>query len=158
MAVTEVIYSYMDESKQPCRIGLNLEAIEDDGSNWDTVVSNVGSSLALLGTSLSTIMDCDEYQSRVASVRAKNPPTYPSEKSAQREWVARMTYADDVTGDQYRFDIPGPDPDIFIAGTQEVDMANIAVAAFKIVFDANVKSKDGNAVTLVRGKRQGKRA
>jgi len=156
MATTEVTYSYIDESEELCRISLNLAEILADGSNWDTVVSNVGSSLALLGTGLSTLTRCNEYQSAIRSVRQKTDPSAPADVLAQREWVARMTYSDDVTGKLYRFDIPGPEA-LFLAGTDKVDMSTVGMLAFKAVFEAAVVSEAGNAVTLVRGIRSGKR-
>lgn len=154
---TSVVYSYVDESEELTSIQLNLEAITADGLNWDTVVSDVASSLALLGTSLGTLTLCNEWQSAVSMWRARVAKTAPSDQAAQREYVARFIYTDNVTGKSYRFDVPGPDPEIFTAGTDQVDMANVAVAAFKIVFEANVKSEVGNAVTLVRGYRTTRR-
>jgi hypothetical protein len=157
MAATDVTFSYVDESKENCRIMLSLPAILADGSNWDTVVSDVLSNLKVLGTGLQTLTRCNEYKSSVNVIVAKAEPTYPSDEFAQREIVARMTYADTVTGALYRFDIPGPES-LFIAGTDEVDMDSAGMAAFKIVFDAKAVSPVGNAVSLLRGKRQGKRA
>lgn len=156
MAATDVTYTYMDESKESTRINLSLAAIADDGSNWATVITNVASNLALLGTALSTMTDCDEYKSQISIVVAKSAPTYPTEATAQREFVARMTYSDNVTGALYRFDIPGPG-DIFVAGTDEVDLTSVGGLAFKAAFEANAVSPVGNAVTLLRGKRQGRR-
>jgi hypothetical protein len=154
---TSVIYSYVDESGEPTSVQLNLPAILADGSNFDTVVSDVASSLALLGTALGTLTLCNEWQSAISMWRARIAKTAPSDQEAQREYVARFIYADDVTGKSYRFDVPGPDQGIFTAGTDQVNMADTAVAAFKIVFEANVKSEVGNAVTLVRGYRTTRR-
>jgi hypothetical protein len=156
MAVTDVTYSYVDESKETTRIALSLPAILADGTNWDSVISDVGSNLKLLGTALSTMTLCDEFKSQVSIVIAKSAPSYPTDAAAQREYVARFTYSDNVTGTLYRFDLPGPG-DIFIAGTDEVDLSSVGGLAFKAAFEANAVSPVGNAVTLLRGVRQGRR-
>lgn len=156
MAATDVTYSYMDETKESTRINLSLPAIASDGSNWNSVIAAVGSKLALLGTALSSMTLCDEYKSQISIVIAKSAPTYPSDAGAQREFVARFTYSDNVTGTLYRFDLPGPG-DIFKAGTDEVDLTNVGGLAFKAAFEANAVSPVGNAVTLLRGVRQGRR-
>jgi hypothetical protein len=155
MAVTKVSYSYVDESEEKCTLHLRLPEIASDGSNWAAVANATTGMIAVLGTSLGTLTRLNEYRSQLNITVNDVAPSAPSDEHAQREIAARFTYADDVTGDLYRFDVPGPES-IFLAGTDKVDMSDVAVAAFKIVFEADVVSPAGNSVTLLSGIRVGK--
>lgn len=155
MAVTKVSYSYVDESEEKCTLHLRLPEIASDGSNWAAVADPTTGMIAVLGTSLGTLTRLNEYRSQLNITVNDDVPSAPSDEFAQRERAARFSYADDVTGQIYTFDIPGPES-IFIAGTDKVDMADVAVAAFKIVFEADVVSPLGNSVSLLGGIRVGK--
>jgi hypothetical protein len=155
MAVTKVSYSYVDESQEDCTLHLRLPEIASDGSNWAAVADETTGMIAVLGTSLGTLTRLNEYRSQLNITVNDVPKSVPSDEHAQRERAARFIYADDTTGQEYRFDVPGPES-IFVANSDEVDMSDVAVAAFKIVFEADVVSPLGNSVTLLRGYRVGK--
>lgn len=155
MAVTKVSYSYIDESEEECTLHLRLPEIASDGSNWAAVANETTGMIAVLGTSLGTLTRLNEYRSQLNITVNDVAKSAPSDEHAQRERAARFIYADDDTGQEYRFDVPGPES-IFLAGTDQVDMSDVAVAAFKLVFEADVVSPLGNSVTLLRGYRVGK--
>lgn len=155
MAVTKVSYSYVDESEEDCSLHLRFPEIESDGSNWGAIANPTTGRIAVLGTSLNALTRCNEYRSQLSIVVNDTPKSYPTDEHAQRERAARFIYVDDVTGQEYRFDVPGPGS-IFTEGTDKVDMGNVLVAAFKLIFDADVVSPVGNSVSLLRGYRVGK--
>jgi hypothetical protein len=155
MAVTKVSYSYMDESEEACTLHLRLPEIAADGSNWAAVANETTGMIAVLGTALGTLTRLNEYRSQLNITVNDVAKSIPSDEFAQRERAARFVYADDDTGVEYTFDLPGPES-IFIANTDKVDMSDVVVAAAKIVFEADVVSPLGNSVTLLRGYRVGK--
>jgi hypothetical protein len=54
-------------------------------------------------------------------------------------------------------DIPAPITGIWKTNSDELDLANVTVAAFKLVFEAHQLSPDGNATTLLAGYKVGRR-
>lgn len=82
----------------------------------------------------------------------------PADPNAQRErkWV--VWYTDNVTGDEYRTEIPTAD----ITGGHKIafqdtaDLLNADWVAYRAAFEAVVRSKDGNAVTVRRAKHVGR--
>lgn len=82
----------------------------------------------------------------------------PADPNAQRErkWV--VWYTDDVTGDEYRTEIPTAD----ITGGHKIafedtaDLTNADWVAYAAAFEAVVRSHDGNAVTVRRAKHVGR--
>lgn len=73
----------------------------------------------------------------------------PANQFAQRElkWLAK--YQDNVNNRTYRFEIPCADASLLTANVDRLDLTSGPGAALKSAIDANAKSQDGNAVTLV---------
>jgi len=156
MALTELPFTFVDYSGEKSVVTVRVAAIAADGSNWDTLVSDVGSSRALMGAALNTMTLMNETMSGVYVPYAKGSGTLPSE-GADRELALRLVYEDNTTHVQYRMDIPAPITGIWKTNSDELDLANVTVAAFKLVFEAHQLSPDGNATTLLAGYKVGRR-
>jgi hypothetical protein len=157
MAVTQANISFVDYSKERTTVSFNLAAVAADGSNWDTLVSDVASELALSKAAIDAITGLNHVATGVTvpKVYEDTPITYPA-YGHDREEAVRFTYQDNVTGKLYRFDIADP-VDIFNTNSDDVDMGDALVIALKAVVDADWKSELGNAVTLISGKKVGRR-
>lgn len=157
MAVTQLGFTFVDHSKEKTRVAFNVAPILADGSNWDALVSDVASVRALSGAAINAITGLNEVLSGVSvpDFAETSPIVYP-DYGHDRELAVRFTYQDDVTGKLYRFDIPDP-VDIFNANSDEVDMDNVLVIALKAIVDADWVSELGNAVTLLSGRKVGRR-
>lgn len=72
----------------------------------------------------------------------------PASAFAQREtkWLVRAR--DDVNGKAVQFEIPCADLALLVAGTGLMDTSGGAGAALVTAVEANVKSVDGNAITV----------
>lgn len=156
MALTQANMTFVDHSKEKTTVGFTLAAIVADGSNFDTIVSDVASQLALSKAAIDAITGLFHVQTSVTipKVYDDTPITYPT-YGHDREIAVRFVYQDDVTGKLYRFDIPDP-IDIFADNSDEVDMTIAAVVALKALVDADWVSELGNAVTLLRGYKVGR--
>jgi len=157
MAVTNATMTFVDHSKEQTRVSFNLTPILADGTNWDTTISDVGSQLALSKAAIDAITGLNHVATGVNVPRfyEDSPITYPA-YGHDRELAVRFTYQDDVTGKLYRFDIPDP-VDIFSDNSDDVDMGNALVIALKAIVDADWVSELGNAVTLISGRKVGRR-
>jgi len=157
MAMTQMGYTFVDHSKEKTRVSFYAEAVAADGSNWDTLVTDVASVFQLTGTAINAITGLNEVQSGISvpDYAITSPIVYPT-YGHDREIAVRFTYQDDVTGKLYRFDIPDP-VDIFSDNSDDVDMSNVLVIALKAIVDADWRSELGNAVTLLSGHKVGRR-
>lgn len=156
MALTDLPFTLVDYSGEKSVVTFRCAAILADGTNWPTVVSGVGSSRALLGAALNTMTNMNETMSGIYVPYAKGSGTLPAE-GADRELALRLIYEDDVTKIPYRIDIPAPIDGIWKTNSDELDLEDVIVAAFILVFEAHVLSPDGNAVTVLRGYKVGRR-
>lgn len=87
-------------------------------------------------------------------------PVIPSSVNAQREIALWIQYVDTVTGDYGSMTIPGPDLTLVSqANTDEVDIAaNVTMAAFVVILEANLVSEAGNAIEVTRARIIGRRS
>jgi RAB protein geranylgeranyltransferase component A len=157
MAVTQANIRFVDHSKEMTTVSFNLGAILADGSNYDTLVSDVASHLALSKAAIDAITGLNHVATMVSvpKIYEDTPITYPA-YGHDREIAVRFTMQDNVTGKLYRFDIADP-VDIFNTDSDDVDMADALVVALKAIVDGDWKSEMGNAVTLISGKKVGRR-
>lgn len=81
-------------------------------------------------------------------------PIIPTSTFAQRELALWIQYVDDTNGDYGSMSIPGPAMTLLgQAGTDEVDIvANVTMAAFVVILEANCVSRDGNGIEVVRAR------
>jgi hypothetical protein len=157
MAATQFGYTFVDHSKEKTRVSFYGEPVLADGSNWDTLVSDITSVYVVSATAIGAITGLNSVQSGISipDMTVVSPVVYPA-YGHDREIAARFTYQDDVTGKLYRFDIPDP-VDIFSENSDDVDMSNLLVIALKAVVDDLWRSELGNAVTLLSGHKVGRR-
>jgi hypothetical protein len=156
MALTELPFTFVDYSGEKSVVTVRCAAIASDGGNWDDVVSDVAGSRALMGAALNTMTQCNETLSAVYVPYAVGSGTLPSE-GADREIALRLIYEDDTTHQKYRMDIPGPIEGIWKTNSDELDLADVVVAAFVLVFEAHMLSPLGNSVTILSGHKVGRR-
>jgi len=156
MATTKISHTFVDHSKEKTVVTYHAAAIAADGSNWDDVVTDVASVLALTGTAINAITGLNETKASVSVPDyAEYALSYPA-YGHDREIAVRFSYQDDVTLDLYRFDIPDP-IDIFLDNSDEVDMSSATVVALKALVDSVWLSPAGNACTLISGRKVGRR-
>ena len=92
-------------------------------------------------------------QNLIVQVQA-DTPVIPTSVFAQREVALWIQYTDTVTGDYGTMSIPGPNLTLLgQAGTDEVDIiANVTMAAFVVILEANLVSRDDNPIEVVRAR------
>ena len=154
---SKVSYTYLDRSGETTKSQLHFDPIDDVGDN-SAVLDQATGSVALVGTALGLLTLLPQAGTSVSLPIGVFSPALPSNPSANREVAIRFIYKDNVNAKKYRFDLPAPVDAIMPLGTDDVDMADTLIVAFKAVFDANVKSEWGNACTLLTGRFVGRRS
>lgn len=158
MASTPIHMGMIDHSAEATSVNFHLPAVAGDGSNWAALFAPVTGKYDILKASLITLTKLNLTRSTMSQVVDSSVGSIPAAQDAQREWAARIIYVDNVTTKKYRFDVPGPADTIIPSGTDELDfVGNAVLAAFKVDFEANAVSPDGNAVTIQRGYITGRR-
>jgi hypothetical protein len=133
---------FIDRSGESSRTSYYVATVADAAAA-STAADNIQIGIAVITL-------CNLRDLTLQVVVSEEVPTLPLSAFAQREVGLEIFYADAVTGEKARFTIPGPDLVLVgQAGTDTVDIvSNVTMAAFVIVFEANAKSKDGNAVEV----------
>jgi len=88
--------------------------------------------------------DGGEYPANVTE-REEDLPASPY---AERESKWLVTMIDQVNNDVNQFEIGGADLTTKIAGSELMDLTSVAGAALVAALEANVKSRDGNAIVV----------
>ena len=119
----------------------------------DLTAGNIVAQLALVDALLTALGDIS-FIPFGNVVNARDVPSVgaATDEDGQREFKARVRYADDVTGARFSVEIPAPvRTGNLVAGTDFFNLAATDVAAFVTAFEALVKSPDdlANAVTVV---------
>lgn len=155
---TKVEIVLNDWSNEKTSVVFHFPPVEDDGSNWDTLFTTpLLSNLAIMQTALDAITLLDHWYTIAHCQVKESSKTTPSDQHAQREYVIVWTYADSVTGRLGRFSTPGPEDDLTKPNSDDIDMTNATVIAFKAAIDANCLSRVGNPISIVKGKVNGRR-
>jgi len=146
---TKANFNYRDFSGEVGRVALQFATILGDGSNLAailTAIDAVGDALEAI--TLGTVAGRAYTNQTVADAG-----TFPASQYAQRELGVRVYLTDNVNGKKSSFTIPAPELSILsiAAGSDDVDISDASVmAALVTAIEANVKSVDGNAVTVTR--------
>jgi len=156
MALTNITFTWVDHSGEYSTTSIHAEAIAEDGTNYDTVISDPLSAMGAMQTAIAAITKLNRVKSAFSVVRDQNVESLPA-AGADRELAVRLIYQDETTFKKFRLDIPAPIDGIFYANSDEVDMTSVGMAAFKLAFDAAVVSPDGNSVSLLSGHKVGRR-
>jgi hypothetical protein len=149
MAASELTFTLIDHSGEKTRTKVYLEELAGDGSNWDDILVSEG----LLRTALLLTTDCTEVGSSVAIPIHTGAGTPPATATAQREIAIRVKARDAVNGRYSHFTVSGPKTTFYPpAGTDVVPLDNVIFDAFITVLEANLVSRDGNAINIVEGR------
>jgi len=155
-SASKVWFKYLDHSGEKTRTMLHFAPVDDTGDN-SGLLDPIGGSISELGTAMGLMSKLSKDGTDVTIPIDTTTASIPAAADAQREWAIRFSYVDTVTGKKYRFDVPAPVDAIVPSGTDEVDLAATLVAAFKVIFDAQVLSEFGNPCTLLSGRIVGRR-
>ncbi len=149
MAATTLVFNMIDHSGEKSRTKVYLEELASDGSNWDDILTSEG----LLRTALYLTTDMAEVGSDVSIPIHTGAGTPPSAVNAQREIAIRVKYRDTVNGRYGHFTVPGPKTTFYPpVGSDVVPLDNVIFAAFILALEANLVSRDENAITIVEGR------
>lgn len=149
MAVTTLTFNMIDYSGEKTRTKVYLPAVAGDGTNWDDILTSEG----LLRTALYLTTDMHEISSDVSVEVHTGAGTPATVETAQREWAIRVKYRDATNGRYGHFTVPGPKTTFYPPqGSDVVPLDNVIFAAFITVLEANLKSRDGNAINIVEGR------
>jgi len=100
---------------------------------------------AIEGVTLGTIA-----RGVIEAVVTEGSQANPTNVWAQRENKWMIEYADTVTGDVFRRELPTADLSLLRPGSELMDLSTGAGLAFKEAFEAYVTSEDGNPVEIQR--------
>ena len=150
MATLQVNYGLIDHSAEKTATKLHFAPINSGGTNYAGIFDNGTGKIDLVKAELDNITLLNHTRTTASILAESSPGSLPSDPSAQREIALRFIYSDDVTGESYRFDVPGPDPALRTPGTDTCDMTQTEIADFVTAFEANCVSPDNNAVTVQR--------
>lgn len=144
---TQMQLTYNDRSNEKSTLSLHFPQIAAGGGNFDAVIASMNA----VETEIDAITLCDNSKQAFYDTLSSGEDI-PTSPWAQRELGVRVFYVDDVNGDKAHFTIPGPDLanlDV-VAGTDVLDLTGTLEAALVTAFEANVVSRDGNAVSITR--------
>lgn len=139
---TPVHFGLIDHSAENSGVLLNLEAVLDDGSNIPDILTAMGN----LKTAIAVVTLLNFTNITASVTLDRTAATIPSSVYAQRELALRFLYTDTVTNQKYSYTVPGPDSGFIVAGTDEVPLSNLGIAAFITVVEANAVSPNGNPI------------
>jgi len=150
---TELVQGYIDRSGEHSRSKLYLPDVASDGSNWANLTADTTGRGDLIKAAIATLTKCNLTRQSVNIVIDQDIPVIPSADDAQREWKLWVQYVDTVNGRYGEFTVPGPADALVQANTDEVDIAaNALMIAAITVFEANLVSRDGNAIQVTRAR------
>jgi len=143
-----VTFSILDYSNETSRVGLYLPELTP--GNYDSVTGDqVGESVGDIRVAMNALIAGNHLRRTVTAVTYNDTATLPTDPNAQRERKARFVYRDTVNGELGSFELPTADNSVLAqAGTDVIDLEEVAVAAFVAVVEANAVSRDGNAIEI----------
>lgn len=150
MATTQANYGLIGHSAESTAVKLHFPPINAGGTNFANLFDNGTGRLDLVKAEMDNITLLNHTRTTASILAEASPGSLPTDPNAQREIALRFIYSDNVTGEKYRFDIPGPDPTLRTIGTDECDLSQTVIADFVDAFEANCVSPDNNAVTVQR--------
>ena len=152
---TELRQGYIDHSGERSTSVMYLPDIASDGSNWSALTADTTGAGDLIKAAIALVTQCNLTKQTVSVNIDLDIPVPPAAESAQREEKLWVQYVDTVQPDRYgEFTIPAPVDALFQINTDEVDIAaNAAALALITVLEANLVSRDGNAIQVTRMRR-----
>jgi hypothetical protein len=148
---TELRQGYIDHSGERSQSVMYLPDIASDGSNWAALTADTTGRGDLLKAAIALVTKCNLTKQSVSVDIDLDIPVAPADASAQRETKLWVQYVDTVNLRYGEFTIPAPIDAIKQINTDEVDIAaNVAALALIAVLEANLVSRDGNAIQVTR--------
>lgn len=148
--MASVSHTCIDNSGENSVVTFYLPDVDE--SNYNDVTGNgPAQNVGDLRLALAAITLCNFVRHTVTTEVYPETGELPSSPWAQRELKLLVQYVDDVTAKRYTVTIPGPDLDLLAQpGTDVVDhVSNVVAAAFVTAFEANARSQDGNAISVI---------
>lgn len=147
--MSKVTLSYLDFSGETSRTGLYFADPSGAAFDW----ASLAAAIDAVNDAIEAVTLCTRG-SELISVTLASPATpYPTDEDAQRESGLRVFYQDQVNGRKGNFTIPGPDKSLMaVTGTDIADWGGTEMAALETALEANVKSRDGNAIQITHGR------
>jgi len=152
---THVSVNLLDYSGETTRSQFYVAALAADGSNWAAIKADIDA----LRVALLIATGCSHINTTVSIEEATGSGALPADASAQRELAIRIKYRDDVTGEFGFVTCPGPIVTFYPPQGVKGDfipLDNAVFAAFILVIEADMVSRDGNAITIVEGRLVGR--
>ncbi|GAJ13492.1 unnamed protein product [marine sediment metagenome] len=153
---TLVTITLLDETSERTTTGLHVTTPNIDGSDYAALLGGVASNRALLITGLELLTKLQKTKVSANILYSQDADDPPSDKTAQREYVVRFQAQDEVNMKKFIYTLGGPVDALFESGSDVIDPDNVAFAAWKVVYEANAVSPDGNACVLLGGYRSGR--
>jgi len=150
---TKCTFNLVDYSGERTSTHVYLPSI--NAGTFDAVIASAGA----LQTALLLATDCNHVNTTLTIETDDTTPSLPSIETAQREFAVRIKYADATTGDIAFCTVPGPAVTFYPPQGVKGDIIpldNAVFAAFITVMEANMKSKLGNAITVLEGRLVGR--
>lgn len=148
--------TYLDASEEKSTVQINTKPISGATiSEFNELVNTT--ELGAFAMALDAITLCTPIGGQVAMGAVQLPYAVPADVNAQREVVLVVSYQDNVTNKKYRVSIPGVNWGQL--NTPKSDKVNESAAlwiAFKAAFETIGRSPDGNAITVLGGRRAGR--
>lgn len=150
----KITQGYIDRSREFSASQYEVvDPVLNDFSAGQTAANNIKGGIAVLTL-------CNFTNQNAVILLDGDVPTLPTSPFAQREVALWIQYVDTVTGEYSTLQVPGPNLTLLAqANTDEVDIvANVTMAAFVVIFNANARSADNNAVAITRARIIGRRS
>jgi hypothetical protein len=154
---TEVTVNLIDHSGEPTRTKFYVETLDD--TNFDALFDPVTGDISLLQGALMAATDCEHVSTVASIVSDTGTGVPPATVTAQREIAIRVSYRDTVNGRKGSFTVPGPVTGFYPpTGVKDdiVPLDNVVFAALIILIEANMISRDDNAIEVVEGRLVGR--
>jgi hypothetical protein len=151
--MSKVTWNIRDFSDEYSGFTLNIPDVDE--TSW--VATNT--SVLALQTAVDAICIGNIATRNLQAYSENVDDTRPTSPYAQRETGLRFFYSDNVNGNKYHATLPCPDLSIVAeAGTDQVDLEEVLVAAVVTAFEALAVSPDGNAITINKAVIVGRRS
>lgn len=153
---SSVRLGFIDRSGEKSHTTLYIPQIT--AANHDAVVGAAGN-VDALRAAIAAASLCNYDIMTVTHSKEYDIPTVPADDFAQRELGLEVSWVDNVNpATKGKFTIPGPDLDAFAeAGTDIVDLEEVAPAALKLALETYAVSSAGNAMTITQMRVVGRR-
>lgn len=127
---------------------------EAAGDDYTTAIADAGD----VAGGIAAVTLCNFTRRTLSKQIDSDVPVIPSDDFAQRETALWVQYVDTVDGSYQSMSIPGPDLALLAQpNTDEVDLANLVMAAFIVILEANLVSELGNTIEVTRARIIGRR-